>query len=261
MPKRNTLKTACAHAAIVLLGALIPATDALANPCAGGAFSGLSVGIDAGLARTNGDGSFSHPALTFPGSSGLAPNDSVFGSAWGGRLGYHLQCQSLVMGIEADYGMTRLDARQHHYDPFNTASGGFRDNQLVVTSSLDHFATIRGRLGLTLAPGWLVYGTAGWAQGKVDHALHWTYQGVGANNISTASAGGSRSGWVAGGGLEYALGKGWTVRGEALHVELGDSETTFRIPPVFGAAATVQSARWEDSFWLARVGLTYRILP
>jgi len=39
-----------------------------------------------------------------------------------------------------------------------------------------------------------------------------------------------RTGWTVGGGVEYALGCGWSIRGEYLYVDLG-SWTTFNTPP------------------------------
>lgn len=241
------------------LGLCALAGESAAQDCGRGQFNGLSIGVDAGLARQNSSAGYSAPLANFPTSSGFSTDHSVFGSAVGGRVGYNLQCQSMVFGFEADASATRLELNQLYYNPFGTA--GFRDNQFTADSELDWFGTLRGRLGWLITPSLLVYGTGGAAYGHVKHSISWTYQGLGTVGVtSTAAVEDTKWGWALGGGLEYAIGN-WSLRGEALHVDLGSTSTTFRIPTVFGPAATTQSARWDDQFWVARVGLTYRLLP
>src|SRR5262249_43979426 len=48
----------------------------------------------------------------------------------------------------------------------------------------------------------------------------------------------TRSGWTVGGGLEYALGYGWSVKGEYLYVKF-DDYTTFTTPPFGGLGLNI----------------------
>jgi outer membrane immunogenic protein len=63
-----------------------------------------------------------------------------------------------------------------------------------------------------------------------------------------------KTGWTAGGGLEYAFLNNWTVRVEALYVDLGTTEGT--------ATATTPTSNcrfgFKNHYSLARVGLNYK---
>lgn len=245
-------------ALIGVSGVFLLASAASAQGCGAGRFNGLSIGVDAGLARYSADTTFTRPTQTFPTSRNVVASEEAYGSSVGGRVGYDLQCQAWVFGIEADHSFSRSSFGKLDYDPFKTT--GFRDNQFFQSSEIDGLSTIRGRLGYALTPSWLVYGTAGLAIAQVKHGINWTYQGVGANNTTVVGTSEKKQGLAIGAGTEYSLGT-WTIRAEALHIDLNDSSVAFRIPGVFGAAATTQSGTWDQSVWMTRVGLTYRFNP
>jgi outer membrane immunogenic protein len=91
------------------------------------------------------------------------------------------------------------------------------------------------------------------------------------HNTATASRSSSKSGYVAGGGVEYALDQHWSVKAEALYYDLGTTRAVapvlsgaspvppgrpggFGIPPVLGQVQAVS----HDRGVIGRVGLNYR---
>jgi outer membrane immunogenic protein len=173
----------------------------------------------------------------------------------GGQFGYNYQDESdVVLGAEADIQGTTFSgagsyanavADSSHYvengDNFNysrnTIGGG------SVTASLSWIGTFRARLGYTLTPNILAYGTGGLAYGAVRaSSTHWTsaqtYEAEnGAAESSTQSMipgfsnySGFRAGWTAGGGIEWMLRDNWSLRAEGLYYNLGSP--SFAASPV-----------------------------
>jgi outer membrane immunogenic protein len=99
----------------------------------------------------------------------------------------------------------------------------------------------------------MLYVTGGGAWAKID-ASEW----LTTNPIATGhQESQTRSGYTVGGGIEYALGYGWSVKGEFLYADFG-TYTTFTSPPF--AAAALQNAphdvKVKDYIW--RAGMNYR---
>jgi len=111
------------------------------------------------------------------------------GVGGGGQLGYNFQLSPLlVVGLETDFQGTSI----------GNHNGGPRPN-------LPWFGTVRGRAGFALLDSKLfVYGTGGFAYGEV----------------TTRRSNDTRTGWTAGGGLEYAFLPNWSAKVEYLRTEL-----------------------------------------
>lgn len=124
------------------------------------------------------------------------PGFSSAGAIGGGRAGYDWQTGALVVGLVGDLNWTNLT-----WSPtFNTAvlepgSAGHANLRL------DSLASVRGRFGWAVN-NWLVYGTAGVAWGRF--AAESGLQGTCCGNWD-ASANTTRTGVVAGGGIEYKV--------------------------------------------------------
>jgi outer membrane immunogenic protein len=71
---------------------------------------------------------------------------------------------------------------------------------------------------------------------------------------------GTQVGGTVGVGLEYALGNGWSVKGEYLYVDLNSHNRTLLPTTVIGTPATGGSFadRGGDRFSVARVGVNYK---
>ena len=113
------------------------------------------------------------------------------------------------------------------------------------------FVTARGRLGLTWTDRTLLYVTGGGAWAKID-ASEW-------NTVTPTTTGHqesqTRSGWTAGGGIEYALGYGWSVKSEFLYADFG-TYTTFTAPPFGALDIAPRQVKVKDYIW--RVGMNYK---
>jgi outer membrane immunogenic protein len=147
-----------------------------------------------------GTGDASATSLGFSRSPGI---DGWFG---GGQVGYNWQGAGSpwVFGIEADISGGDINGSQ----PFLGTT---------VTSSLNTFGTVRGRVGYAF-DGVMIYGTGGWAWGKNKVTL--TTPVLSAAVSDTASL----SGWTIGGGIEWALVDSWTAKVEYLYLSYSNSD-------------------------------------
>jgi outer membrane immunogenic protein len=98
----------------------------------------------------------------------------------------------------------------------------------VLTES-DWFGTLRARLGLLATSTILVYGTGGLAYGETSTGLNTAIAGGNCTGVVPCANGFSssnRTGWAAGGGLEWMFAPRWTLRAEYLHIDLGTQSAT-----------------------------------
>lgn len=97
----------------------------------------------------------------------------------------------------------------------------------ALSARIDWLATVRGRLGWLMDPDTLIYGTGGVAWGGVKNSANPNgFGSITTAGAITKSVSTTRSGWVAGGGIEHMLGGAWshwTLGVEALFVDLGNS--------------------------------------
>lgn len=150
----------------------------------------------------------------------------------GAHLGYNLQIKNVVFGIEGDYEFGDISGSGKGL--IEPKSGSLYTGQSVVDapayltakSSLENLASLRGRVGFT-SGSLLLYGTGGVAwvdfDGSVtspDGFAHPANPAV-PNESGTLKFSDSMVGWVAGGGIEYLLSDGFSIRVEALHYDFG----------------------------------------
>jgi outer membrane immunogenic protein len=155
------------------------------------------------------------PTVTAGGSSRADLN----GMIGGGQIGYNWQNGSMVYGIEAD-----LQATGQRGDTTICLTAGCPTGGIFGSASykLPWLGTLRGRLGVAVAPKWLLYATGGLAVGEVDSTFT---GGLAGGPIATSSSNRMRAGLVAGGGVEGALDNNWSAKLEALWVDLGSYDT------------------------------------
>jgi outer membrane immunogenic protein len=122
-------------------------------------------------------------------------------------------------------------------------------NTLSDTEKLPWFGTVRGRIGWTPNAGTLVYATGGLAYGGI--ASNETFTSGGLPAPVNANFNTTRVGWTVGGGAEFFVAKNWTVKAEALYIDLGTVTNTFAA----GAFPVGVSAHLTDI--IARVGFNY----
>jgi outer membrane immunogenic protein len=132
----------------------------------------------------------------------------IKGFVGGGHIGYNMQYNQLVLGVEGDVSFATLK------DELTFTSGGVK-----VTGGIENtmLASIRGRAGLSLGSA-MIYGTAGLAFANLKASATAT------NGVLSASASDSitERGFVFGGGLQYMFSPKLVGRIEGLRYQFND---------------------------------------
>lgn len=194
----------------------------------------------------------------------------VAGFAGGGQAGYNLQIdKNLVAGLEADIAYANIGGSFG-----NTALPASRFFPLTTTTTqnLQWLGTVRGRLGFLGRDDLLLYGTGGLAYGGVSArgALEEFFPtfggGVSADCTrlalfcSAGQASNALAGWTAGGGVEYAIARNFSLKAEYLFVDLGkQTYTIFAFGWSAEAGRPINLAASADTrTHLIRTGLNYK---
>jgi outer membrane immunogenic protein len=154
----------------------------------------------------------------------LSPDPGGF--IGGGQVGYNYQVNKwFVLGAEADFQGTDIEG-DDSTSPIVQFSGlpNAPDSFLFAHERMQWLGTVRGRIGFAPICRLLIYGTGGFAYGNVDYSANTNF-GAG-NPTYPVDFSETKTGWTAGGGVEYALTNHWTVRAEYLHYDLGDEHRT-----------------------------------
>jgi outer membrane immunogenic protein len=149
---------------------------------------------------------------------------------------------SWVIGFEGDGSATNKSGQAFGQFPFN--------GQRIHETQERWLATARGRLGWTVWDKTMVYVTGGGAWAKVDGSNWITGNPIATADFSTHQL----SGWTVGVGAEYALGYGWSVKGEYLYVDFGSNNTT--VGTRDGTAGDVSTFKLVDH--VVRAGMNYK---
>jgi outer membrane immunogenic protein len=173
----------------------------------------------------------------------------------GGQLGCNWQWGAWVFGIEGDGSAVNKSGQGFELQPVP------RPNTLWISETQERwFVTARARLGLTNFWGFgdrtLVYVTGGGAWAKIDASEWLTANAALTGPIVTGhQESNTRSGWTVGGGIEYALGYGWSVKSEFLYADFG-TYTTFTSPPFGANDIAPRQVKVKDYVW--RAGMNYK---
>ncbi len=186
-------------------------------------------------------------------------SDDNDGVEAGVRAGYDMQFGNIVVGALAEYSVNNV---QDSVTGFSTTPAFY-----TFTRELESTAAARLKLGYAYGPA-LIYGTGGYAYGKFENKFRTSNQ---ANSFTETSEGDDGDGWQAGGGVEYALGRGLTVNGEYLYTSLdvdspvirvGNTGTTPAANPFISAPNTTGTdmIRSNGKFGthMFRIGMNYR---
>jgi outer membrane immunogenic protein len=200
-------------------------------------WTGLYLGINAGYGTGQSTGDFycTNPAGVVSGTGCPYPMSAALrqaGGFVGGQVGANYQVGLFVFGVEADIHVSHInDSTGALPLPCCIGIGTFPGDTLTRSANLDWFGTVRGRLGLAIWDRTLIYGTGGLMYGEeVVNFLSTTPTPI----TYQMQSSGTHSGWVAGGGIEYAFTDRLSAKVEGLYYNLG-SETiaaTNTAPPI-----------------------------
>lgn len=222
-------------------------------------WTGPYFGINAGASFDN------RERFTGPAGNPLFGNQSFSDSGFsaGAQVGYNYQLggfgglggpgSGIVVGFESDAMYMDTDKS------LNVA--GVAGANTSFRSGLDFLGTVRGRVGYAFNQ-FMVYGTGGFAYGDVNSRVVST---TGATTTFAANSSGFNTGYVYGGGIEYALpttsflnffkSSAVTLKAEYLRYELDSSN--LRDTGV-GTVNLANGVKVRNDGNLARIGLNYK---
>lgn len=152
------------------------------------------------------------------------------GTPWDLSVGYGVQRGSMVYGAALDYTGSAITAN-------GTGSGAFVCLGGFCSTEVSNSVALRGRTGRAFDPT-LTYGTAGFASGAAG------------GHVGIPKMGSDRmNGWVAGDGLEQAMGRSTTRSVEYLFTDLGRLE----LP-----TSCIVNCYTDESFGTIRLGPNLR---
>ncbi len=196
--------------AAIALGIASPPSASAQNSFNGG-YLGLTTGYGWGTSTHTGllPAPPAGPTLFDCGDNIFLPDcgssDAKFrtkGGLVGGALGWNAQYGAWVFGVEGDYSYAAVGGGSDSCGTIPQACG----------TRLESLGTVRGRAG-TLLNDWLVYGTGGWAFGKVSGF-----------DVRKSSGADIYNGWTIGGGIEKRFAPQWSLKLEYLYTDLGGND-------------------------------------
>lgn len=184
------------------------------------------------------------------GSGSLSPN----GFTGGVRTGYNFQAGNWVYGGELDFGAFNVKASRTTDTAYVGRAAGAPFTTTVSTSS-DWLLTARGRLGWTVTPDTMLYGTGGLAltNFRVGNSFGDSFGAAGASSNSATKAG-----WTVGGGAEWMLSHNWSVSADYLYVNFGRVTTVATIRNLGGTGTSELTTSAKLNANIVRLGLNYR---
>jgi outer membrane immunogenic protein len=121
---------------------------------------------------------------------------------------------------------------------------------------MDQFATVRARAGIALDQA-LIYATAGVAFGHFHNTTTFSDEGT---PFAQADESKWKTGLAVGAGVEYALTHNWSLKGEYMLMQFGNSLVQINDVPGGGSSCGTVNCRmnYSNSVQLARIGLNYK---
>jgi outer membrane immunogenic protein len=194
-------------------------------------------------------------------SSAASQTVASSGFTGGEQIGYNFQNGPWVWGVEADFDYLGLKGSKSGAAPFpSTLPGGAAGPPTVLFTtttsvSTNWLITARPRVGWAV-DSWLFYATGGLAVGQERFSQTVNLIAPFASQNSFSS---TRVGWTAGAGVEYALSRQWSVKGEYLYVDLGKTGgNAGALTPALPIAGTFSNTSAVDlTASIGRVGVNY----
>jgi outer membrane immunogenic protein len=268
-----------------------PAVAPVKAPLPLWSWSGCYVGVSGGGTRTQNHADLSPAGLYLSAPGGTPPPNAagtgdfaadisalsnsydLASNGWeaGGQVGCNMQWGVAVVGVEGDWQWTNTTTSA---DASYAAFPNVGNTLFINAAHTEHvdvtqrwFATARVRAGFTPWERVLVYATGGvaWANFQSNTAVAFATSAnpftavfSGATHVGSVST--NQVGWVAGGGVEWALTNNWSVKAEYLYLRFDGfnynsplTAATFPFAP--GYAWNTSIAVREQ---VARVGVNYK---
>jgi outer membrane immunogenic protein len=220
-------------------------------------WTGFYIGLNAGYGwgRTDDDVNYLPSAAAF-GVNPFTASANMGGGFGGGQIGYNAQLNpTIVAGIEADFDGSHISGSPFA-GPLSPFGGGafplFTFHS--ANQTVDEFGTVRGRLGYLVTPQLLLYATGGLGYGDIATNSFTSLNPVPPSQYAESSTA-WRAGWTAGGGAEWAIADGWSIKAEYLHLDFGHQDL-LALPLAANPPYAVTN-HWTTSIDIVRAGLNY----
>ena len=173
----------------------------------------------------------------------------------GGQIGYNKQVNPWVFGAEFSISWSNMKGTAIR-TPITQNTGATFNGTLTAHQDTKWFGTLRPRLGIlpTSSRTWFLYGTGGWAFGKVNYSANSDFRPQGTIQYPTAFSQ-TKNGWTAGGGGEFRVAPHVSLNLEYLYYNLGNAAITANPTP---ANPPFQVAyNWETKAHIFNVSVNF----
>src|SRR5260221_2497720 len=226
-----------------------------------GCYGGFNAGFIGSLDRYDNSPSGAYSTILTPAqiAQGQTSHRPDVASYTGGvQVGWHYQWSSVVWGVEGDFNGSGLDETVLTAVPANDT---WADRVETQSKKLPWFSTVRGRLGIVPLDGWLFYATGGLAVANVRSEFAFLASDF---NAHAGSASTTRTGWTAGGGVEWTVAANWSMKFEYLYLDFGtwsylSPNTSFFGGPAAPPFTLTTNLRTREP--VARIGINYKLGP
>ncbi len=245
-----------------------------------GFYAGLNAGYGFGVANNAQNYGWANPSAynsvitaAIAGSNSYMGRDIAQGGfIGGGQAGYNFQYgKNIVLGFEADMQGAGIGGQGSASGVAPYASQSVIGTTAPIQAGINWLGTARGRLGYLVAPSVLLYATGGLSYGG-------TYLKTFPASFFAGTAGGGFAsplfistqnaqqnfnvGWTAGGGAEWMVTQNWSVKGEALYYDLGNTSVTntMYLPEAPAASINPTGGSTTRAYYqgvIARAGVNY----
>jgi outer membrane immunogenic protein len=179
-------------------------------------------------------------------AAGFAVNSKASGAIGGGQAGFNYQFGSFVVGAEVDGSWSNANESV----TFATLTPGVSG---VAKSEMNWFATAALRAGFAVNDV-LIYGKAGGAWMDVDYTASSVTAPGGVVIAGPVTFGNTRSGWMAGAGVEFGFWNNWSAKLEYNYFDFGTERYAFG--PALGIPATTVDV--DTQVHLVKAGVNWR---
>jgi outer membrane immunogenic protein len=208
-------------------------------------WQGFYIGGNVGYGWGNGTIDLTPRPLDVDPASLDTKSNGVIGGA---QIGYNWQIGAVVTGLEADIQGSSIKGSGH-----TTLTDGTTPFDFSASSKLSWFGTVRGRLGATVTPDLLIYGTGGLAYGQISASADFFHDVF---NDFPGSVSKTNVGWTAGAGAEWMFAHNWSAKLEYLYIDLGNVSTVAHNQFAPGTSSTaVYTLKSREN--IVRAGVNY----
>ncbi len=178
-----------------------------------------------------------HGAYSYATPGGWVGSDPLIGDAKGvivgGHLGYNRQFENWVVGVEGSVdganlvkNSTLAVGNSNNSSNF-VINGTYPANAVSTTVQSDIQGALRARAGYAFFDRLLTFASAGVALGDFSYQSNIAgYDNVGFFAAANPGQTVLRVGWTVGGGVEWAVNRNWSVRGEYRYADFGSLTDT-----------------------------------